>query len=125
LFPDLTFSDIINMPYSEEPTKVSSLVQKLETLEQEHELRLLIDGLRQKVNAVNLALDARQQAADNVRRCQVEVELAKSEIRAQYETNYLDARKSSGKQIAESLFPKVVNRKEKGKEDGIDPEPEE
>jgi hypothetical protein len=91
--------------------KVSILFQKPETSEQGHELRSLIGSIRQKVNAVNAALDVRQHAADNVRRCQVEVELAKNEIRAQYETNYPDARKLSGKQVAESLFPKVVNRK--------------
>jgi hypothetical protein len=27
LFPDLTFSDIVNLPYSEGPKKVSSLIQ--------------------------------------------------------------------------------------------------
>jgi hypothetical protein len=122
LFPDLTFSDIINMPYSEEPGKVSSLIQKLETLEPGHELRSLIDILLHRVTAVNVALDARQQAAGDVRRCQVDVELAKNEIRAQYETNYLDARKSLGKQIAESLFPKVATRKDKSKEDDTEPE---
>jgi hypothetical protein len=125
LFPDLTFSDIIYISYSEEPKKVSSLIQKLESLEQGHELRSLIDVLQQKVDAVNAALDARQQAAGNIRRCEVEVELAKNEIRAQYETNYLDARKLLGKQIAESLFPKVATRKNKGEEDVLNPEPEE
>jgi hypothetical protein len=125
LFPDLTFSDIVNMPYSEEPKKVSSLIQKLETLSPAHELRSLAGTLQQKVNDVNVALDARQQAADTVRRCQVDVELAKNEIRAQYEANYLDARKVSGRQTAESLFPKVVQRKFKGEEEEINLETEE
>jgi hypothetical protein len=124
LFPDLTFSDIVNMPYSEEPKKVSSLIQKLETLEPTHELRPLAGMLQQKVDAVNSALNARQQAADNIRRCQVDEELAKNEVRAQYETNYLDARKSLGKQIAESLFPKV-SKTAKKQETEINPEPEE
>jgi hypothetical protein len=110
LFPDLTFSDIVNLPYSEEPKKVKDLIQKLETLEPAHELRSLIGVLQQKVDAVNAALDARQQAADNVRRCQIDEELVKGELRAQYEANYLDARKSLGKQVAESLFPKLAKR---------------
>jgi hypothetical protein len=125
LFPDLTFSDIINLPYSEEPKKVSSLIQKLETLEQGHELRPLIDVIKQKVNAVNAALDARQQAADAIRSCQVNEELSKNEVRTQYETNYLDARKALGKQIAESLFPKVARRKKKIEDDDVNPETEE
>jgi hypothetical protein len=125
LFPDLTFSDIINISYSEEPKKVSNLIQKLETLDQGHELRSLIDGLQQKVNAVNNVLEARKQAAENVRRCQVEAELAKNEVRAQFEVNYLDARKYLGKQIAESLFPKIMNRKNKGEEGDVNPEQEE
>ncbi|MDR2286121.1 MAG: hypothetical protein LBE04_01395 [Prevotellaceae bacterium] len=122
LFPDLTYSDIINMPYAEEPKKVSTLIQKLETLEQGHELRSLIDVLQQKVNAVNAALDAKQQAADNVRRCQVQEELTKNEVRAQYETNYLDARKTLGRQVAESLFPKIANQKSRGQENELNPE---
>jgi hypothetical protein len=125
LFPDLTFSGIVNMPYSEESKKVSSLIQKLETLEPTHEIRSLAGTLQQKVDGVNVALDARQQAADTVRKCQVDKELAKNELRAQYETNYLEARKSSGKYIAESLFPKVVRRKSKSREGTVDSETEE
>jgi hypothetical protein len=125
LFPDLTFSDIINMPYAEEPKKVNSLIQKLETLEQGHELRSLIDILQQRVNAVNVALDARKQAAENIRRCQVDEELAKNELRTQYEANYLDARKSLGRQIAESLFPKITPKSPKKQEENTVPELEE
>jgi hypothetical protein len=58
LFPDLTFSDIVNMPYSKEPKKVSSLIQKLETLDANHELRPLAGMLQQRVDAVNIAPDA-------------------------------------------------------------------
>jgi hypothetical protein len=124
LFPDLTFSDIVNMPYSEEPKKVQSLIQKLETLEQGHELRPLINFLQQRVDAVNVALEARKQAADNIRRCQVDEELAKNDLRAQYEANYLDARKLLGKQIAESLFPKIVRRRAKDENEDINPDKE-
>jgi hypothetical protein len=125
LFPDLTFSDIINMPYAEEPKKVSNMIQKLETLEPTHELRPLANSLQQKVDAVNAALDARQQAANIVRRAQVELELAKNDVRAQYEANYFDARKSLGKYVADSLFPKVERRKSKGEEGEIDSETDE
>jgi hypothetical protein len=125
LFPDLTFSDIVNMPYSEEPKKVSSLIQKLETLEPAHELRSLASVLQQKVDAVNGALNARQQAADGIRKAQVDEELAKNEVRAQYEANYLDARKSLGKQTAESLFPKLPKRRDKAEEESINPVSEE
>jgi exonuclease VII small subunit len=113
------------MPYSEESKKVSSLIQKLETLEPSHELRSLAGNLQQKVDAVNAALNTRQQAADTVRKCQVDLELAKNEVRAQYETNYFDARKSLGKYITESLFPKVVRRKSKSEEEAPDSETEE
>jgi hypothetical protein len=51
--------------------------------------------------------------------------LGANELRAQYETNYLDARKSSGKYIAESLFSKAVRRKSKSKEGTHDFETEE
>jgi hypothetical protein len=124
LFPDLTFSDIINMPYAEEPKKVSSLIQKLETLEPGHELRSLIDFLQQRVNAVNVALEARKQAAENIRRCQVEVELARNDVKAQYEANYLEARKLLGKKVAESLFPKITPKGQKKQDEDINPETE-
>jgi hypothetical protein len=124
LFPDLIFSDIVNLPYAEEPKKVQDLIQKLETLEPAHELRSLIGVLQQKVDAVNDALDARRQAVDNVRRCQIDEELAKGELRMQYEVNYLDARKALGKHVAELLFPKFSKRH--AKEDvEINPEEEE
>jgi hypothetical protein len=125
LFPDLTFSDIVNMPYSEEPKKVQSLIQKLETLGQGHELYPLISFLQQRVDAVNAALEARKQAAETIRRCQVDEELAKNDLRTQYEANYLDARKSLGRQIAESLFPKGTPRSPKKQEENTVPEPEE
>ncbi|MDR1584157.1 MAG: hypothetical protein LBS55_13050 [Prevotellaceae bacterium] len=69
------------------------------------------------MNVVNADLEDRKQAADNVRRCQIDEKLSKNEVRAQYETNYLDARKS--------LFPKVVNRRNKGGEKDLNPKPEE
>jgi hypothetical protein len=125
LFPDLTFSDIINMPYSEEYKEVSSLIQKIETLAPGHGLRPLAQMLLQKVNAVKQALGARQQAADHVRKCQVELELAKKELQEQYEINYLDARKSLNRQAAESLFPKVGTRKIKSIDEDVNSEVEE
>jgi hypothetical protein len=53
------------------------------------------------------------------------MELAKNEIRAQYEANYFDARKSLGKYIADSLFPKVERCKSKSEEGDIDSETDE
>jgi hypothetical protein len=110
LFPDLTFSNIIKLSYAEQAKKVRDLIQKLETLDQTHELRTLAETLQQKVNAVNEALEARNKAADTIRRCQVEEELAKNEVRLQYEANYFEARKLLGKRIAESLFSKATTR---------------
>jgi hypothetical protein len=125
LFPDLTFSDIVNLPYSEEPRKVETLIQKLESLDPANEVRPLAEILRQKVTAVDSALDARKLAANAIRRAQVDVELAKNELRAQYENNYLDARRSLGKQTAETLFPKVVHKKVKKLEEEATAETEE
>jgi exonuclease VII small subunit len=124
LFPDLTFSNIVNISFSEESKKINSLIQKLETLDATHELRPLADLLQQKVDEVNTAIAARQQAADTVRKCQVDLELARNEVRVQYEMNYLDVRKSYGKQIAESLFPKVVHRKIKDDGESASSDPE-
>jgi hypothetical protein len=43
----------------------------------------------------------------------------------QYENNYLDARRTLGKQIAESLFPKIVKRRTKDEEEDVNQEQEE
>jgi hypothetical protein len=125
LFPDLTFSDIINLPYSEKPKKVGDIIRKMGTLDPKHELHPLIETLQQKVDAVNSALDTRRQAADNVRKCHVDIDLAKNAIRKRYEDNYLESRKSLGKYVAESLFPKVARRKAKSAEEDVEPTTEE
>jgi hypothetical protein len=53
------------------------------------------------------------------------LKLAKNNVRAQYENNYLDARKFLDKQTAESLFPKIVRRKAKAEEEEINSATEE
>jgi hypothetical protein len=54
--------------------------------------------------------------------------ISQNEVRAQYEINYPDARKTLGRQTAESLFPKIAKRKTKvaaTEEEEINSEPEE
>ncbi|MDR2887287.1 MAG: hypothetical protein LBV26_04695 [Bacteroidales bacterium] len=113
LFPHLTFSDIINMPLSEEPLKVAQLIEKLGQLEEGNELRNYIETLTEASKSVNTVLEARRNTAENLSRRQADEELARAAVRAQYESNYLDARKQFGRQHAEHLFPKVANRRGK------------
>lgn len=125
LFPNLTFSDIINMPMSDEPLKVTQLIEKLESFEESHVLRKNIEPLTQCIGEVNAALDTRRQAVETLRKRQANEELARNEVRAQYESNYLDARKNFGKQKAELLFPKVANKQAKTVKDPEESDPEE
>lgn len=113
LFPNNTFTEFINLPATEEPLKVLQLIEKLENLEEGHELLQNHEGLSDAAGAVIDAQDARREAIGTLRRRQASEELARNDVRVQYENNYLDARKNFGKMKAEMLFPKIAHRSSK------------
>lgn len=107
LFPARGFSTLVNMPLYKEPQEVSKLILKLETLEESHPLRELIDLLKSKIEASEKAWDNYQKTILALQKIQTGEELAKLAVRQQYEHNWLDARKSLGAAAAENLFPRV------------------
>jgi hypothetical protein len=107
VFPAHGYSDIVRMPLSEEPQEVDRLLLRLESLGAEHELLQQAEPLRQRKNASSAAWDAYRQATGLEKEAAVAEQLAKIEVRRQYEFNYLDARREFGASAAEALFPKV------------------
>lgn len=110
LFPARGFSDIVRMPLSKEPQEVGQLIVKLESLEEGHSLREVIDPLKEKVDASQKAWEVYQKTIDQLKKIQAEEELAKMAVRQQYEHNWLDARKAYGVSNADSVFPKIAGK---------------
>ncbi len=110
LFPNHTYSDLVRMPMSKEPEEANKLLIKLESLDDGHELRQLIEPLRQRIEASKAAWKALQGVTEQLKKLQATEELAKMAARQQYEHNYLDARKEFGAMIADSIFPKISRK---------------
>jgi hypothetical protein len=106
-FPNGTYSDIIRMPYAEEPKEAERIAASLEKLGDKHSIYPHVTEIRAKIAAVNAALDAYKQVITELTRAEVDEETAKAEVRKQYEFAYLDARKKLGKRYAERVFPAI------------------
>lgn len=122
LFPSRGFSTIVNMPLSKEPAEVNKLILKLESLEENHPLRDLVNPLKNKVEASGNAWENYQKAIFNLQEMLVSEELAKMAVRQQYEYNWLDARKEFGATVAETLFPKVSAKSSPKQDNGEEQE---
>jgi hypothetical protein len=117
LFPTHRFTDITNLSAAKEPLEVARLIEKLQNFGETELVTSYVYTLTTAMNDVNAALEARRVATENLRRKQGLEELARNDVRMQYELNYLEARKDLGKQKAELLFPKVNRRALKPKSD--------
>ncbi len=107
IFPEGTFSQIVTMNREKEPAVVEKLAIRLENLGEKHPLYVFATELRQKVAGARKAIGAYQESVQVVKVAETECEMARAELRRQYEINYLDARKLMGKPLAERLFPKL------------------
>ncbi len=118
LFPKGTFSDIIRMPYAKEPAEAERIAATIDTLGNTHPLYPMAAALRTNIAGVNTAIDAYKKAITDLTRAEVNEEIAKAELRQQYEFNYLDARKEFGIEFAERIFPVLASRaKDTGSDD--------
>jgi hypothetical protein len=113
LFRDGRFSDLIRMPLPSKPQEVKKIAYKIELLEDCSTLKPLADLLNEKVSASTKALAAHQKALERQKRVQALEDLAKLNLRTQYEHNWLDARKQYGASMADRLFPKVTTASRK------------
>ncbi|MDP4209980.1 MAG: hypothetical protein Q8928_14295 [Bacteroidota bacterium] len=110
IFPNGTFSEIVNMPYAEEPLAADRIAVSIENLGEKHPVYSLVADLRAKIAGVNATLEAYKQNLTHLTHAQVAEEASKASLRQQYEFNYLDARKQLGTTYAERIFPQLSVR---------------
>ena len=110
LFPNGTFSDIISMPYAEEPMAAERIAASITLLGDTHPLFPMAEEIRNRIAGVNAALEAYKLVVTELTQAEVEEEAAKADVRKQYEFNYLDSRKELGVTYAERIFPVLGNR---------------
>lgn len=109
LFPEGGFTAITDEPLAQEPATVTALATKVESLGAQHALAAHAALLRTAAKGVTDALATQEQAIRASKTADAEEEIAAAALRRQYEGNYLDARKSLGRPLAERLFPSARN----------------
>lgn len=110
VFPNGTFSEYIRKNMFKEPTYVEQLAVKIESLGKNHTLFPLAAYIRRHILRMRKAIVVYNEALRNEKVVQAEEEVVKGNLRAQFEANYLDARKESGRTYADSLFPKMRHK---------------
>jgi len=105
LFPDGRFTDITQLPLAQEPAAAEALATKVDSLGADHALAPHAGKIRVVAEAVRTALAALGDAIRALKMAEAEEEIAKNAVSRQYEGNYLDARKTLGRALAERIFP--------------------
>lgn len=107
IFPDGSFSDIVRMPYADEPNAADAIAASIESLGKAHELFALAAEIRTATATLRKAIDNYKEAIRTEKAADAEVEIVKADIIRAYEINYLDARKILGVTMCERLFPQL------------------
>ncbi len=105
IFPQGRFSDITRAERAKEPDVVEEVATRLASLGEKHPLNAIAVDLRAKVETARASNAAFLEAIRNQKLAEAEEEIAQANLRRQYEFNYLDARKTLGRAMAERLFP--------------------
>jgi hypothetical protein len=105
LFPDGRFTTITDAADADEPALVEALITRLASLGDNHALAPHVALLRTAISEVNAAFKAHDEAVTAMQVADAAESLAASNLRKQYEANYLDARKQLNRALAERLFP--------------------
>jgi hypothetical protein len=105
LFPEGRFTDITQLPLAQEPAIAEALATKVESLGSAHALAPHAVKIRSLAKAVRDAIAAQNDAIRALKTAEAEEEIAKNALARQFEGNYLDARKTLGRTLAERIFP--------------------
>lgn len=116
IFPDGKLSEIIRASLKSQAMEMGQLIVRLNTLEQEHPLRTAIAPLAESISKEQEAQQLYREAIGQWKAAIAEEDIAKAELRKQYEHNYLDAVKLFGKRFAQRLFPKLGKSKNSSEE---------
>jgi hypothetical protein len=107
IFPQGRFSDITRTERAKEPDVVEEVAMRIASLGENHPLNPIAADLRAKIEAARASNAAFLEAIRNQKLAEAEEEIAQANLRRQYEFNYLDARKTLGRAVAERLFPQI------------------
>ena len=110
VFPDEIFGNIIHLPLVSEVIQLDKLVVRLNELGPDHELAGFSKEMSEKSEAVKTAMATYEEKVRQVKLAEAEGEIAKEALIRKYELNYLEARKTYGRQQAEKLFPRLSTR---------------
>ena len=112
LFPDGKYTGITSADRASKADMVDQIGTKAEAFGADHPLTAQIAVLKTLCTALREALAQYAAAQHSVKIASAEEEIARAEVRKVYEANYLDARKTLGRDIAETIFPDLATTKE-------------
>ncbi len=107
VFPSGKFGDLVKLPVQEEPDEVDNVVLRFESLGEDHPLFAEAATLAADVTNSKDAITILNTAIKAVKVAEAEEEMAQANLRRQYENNYLQARSTFGRTVAERIFPKL------------------
>ena len=110
IFPEGKFTLFTRVSVTKQPDTVEEIAVRLESLGESHALYSAVAQLREKIEASRSAITGYHTAIRDQKIAEAEEEIAQSELRQQYEFNYLDARRKLGRTMAERLFPRTSAR---------------
>ena len=109
VFPTGKFGYIVDSPLAAEIDEVKKIIDRLKEADNEGKYTDNITKLTENMTGVEQSIEALKTKMDSYKSVKSETEITKSDLRWQYEVNYLDARKQMGRKRAELLFPKKSN----------------
>ncbi len=107
VFPDNKYTTITRASLKLEPDLAEQMVARLESLGADHSLNELAAGIKEGISKCREALSDYHQSIRLLKGAEADEEIAKSNLRRQYEFNYYDSIKLFGKNFAERLFPVI------------------
>ncbi|MDI7270070.1 MAG: hypothetical protein QME96_18935 [Myxococcota bacterium] len=111
LFPTGRRSDVTDESILLQPDEVEIIAGRIEGLGEAHPLFPRAASLRGRATASRNAVRNLGETLRQRKLAEADEEMAQAALRRAYEANYLDARKTLGKRIAERLFPRIQRRK--------------
>jgi len=109
IFPNGTFSEIIQLPYAEKPNVADGIATKIESLGATHQLYSFAATIRTSTADLRKAIEDHEETIRKQKVTEAEIEITKMDVVRAYEVNYLDARKQLGVAAAERLFPRLAS----------------
>ena len=117
VFPDGKFTTITMASLESEPDLAAQMVTRLGSLGTDHPLNELVAGINEGISKCREALSAYHDSIKLLKSAEADEEIAKLNLRRQYEFNYYDSVKQFGKNFAEHLFPVIYSPSKNKTED--------